>query len=144
MHLDFTGEPFVPHNLKSTQESPVPLLMFQIVPRLKILMTSGTKKGAQIYLSFSLKSPSKQTPSRFPKQGPYGERYPFTGHFEYLSKTSSLGFPVKESSLKICLMEFLAERHHATTALLHSPIKVPGVRAPPHPTYQGNKYTIDS
>jgi hypothetical protein len=44
--------PFVPHNFISTQESPVPLLKFQIAPRLKILMASRFKKGIQIYFSF--------------------------------------------------------------------------------------------
>jgi len=130
MHLGLTGEPFVPHNLKSTQKSPVALLKFQMAPRLKILMASGSKKGTQTYISFSLKSPRKQTPSRFPKQGPYGERYLFTDHFVYLSKTSSLGSPLKQPSLKVPLMESLAERCPTTTALLHSPIKVPSIRSP--------------
>ena len=74
--LDLIDEPFVPHNLISTQENPVPLLKFQMAPRLNSLMSSGSKKGTQIYFLFSLKSP---------QQGPYGERYLFTGHFAYLS-----------------------------------------------------------
>ena len=37
-----------------------------MAPRLKILMTSGFKKGTQIYYFCSLKSPRKQTPFRFP------------------------------------------------------------------------------
>ena len=41
-----------------------------VAPRLKILMTSGSKKGTQIYYFFSLKSPSKWTPSRFPSGAP--------------------------------------------------------------------------
>ena len=36
MHLGLINGPFVPHNLISTQESPVPLLKFEIAPRLKI------------------------------------------------------------------------------------------------------------
>jgi hypothetical protein len=39
--------------------------MGAVAPRLKILITSGSKKGTQIYYFFSLKSPSKRTPSRF-------------------------------------------------------------------------------
>jgi len=58
MHLGLIDGPFVTHNLISTQESPVPLLKFQIVPRLKILMASGSKKGAQIYFSFLPKVPA--------------------------------------------------------------------------------------
>jgi len=38
-------------------------------PRLKILMASVSKKGIQIYF-YSLKSPDKRTPSRFPKRAP--------------------------------------------------------------------------
>jgi hypothetical protein len=34
----------VPHNLISTQESPVALLKFKMVPRLKIVMSSESKK----------------------------------------------------------------------------------------------------
>jgi hypothetical protein len=41
-----------------------------MAPRLKILKASGSKKGTQIYLFFSLKSPSKRTPSRFPNRTP--------------------------------------------------------------------------
>ena len=48
-HLGLTDRPFVPHNLISTQESPVPLPKFQMAPRLKILMPCGSKKGTQIY-----------------------------------------------------------------------------------------------
>jgi hypothetical protein len=42
----------VSHNLISTQENPAPLLKFQMAPRLKILMSSGSTKGTQIYFSF--------------------------------------------------------------------------------------------
>jgi len=38
MPLGLADGPFVPLNLISTQESPAPLLKFQMVPRLKILM----------------------------------------------------------------------------------------------------------
>jgi hypothetical protein len=37
MHLGLIDGTFVPHNLMSTQESPVPLPKFQMAPRLKIL-----------------------------------------------------------------------------------------------------------
>jgi hypothetical protein len=48
---DVIDEPNVPHNLISTQESPVSLLRFQMAPRLKVLMASGSKKGTNIYYS---------------------------------------------------------------------------------------------
>ena len=35
MHLGFTDGPFVPHNLISVQESPVPLPKLQMAPDLK-------------------------------------------------------------------------------------------------------------
>jgi hypothetical protein len=74
MHLGLRDGPFVPHNLISAQESTVPLPTFQMAPRLKILMSSGSKKGTQIYYPFLAKSPGKRIPSRFPQRGPYWER----------------------------------------------------------------------
>jgi len=71
-------------------------------------------------------------PLQVPQQGPYGEGGPLTGHFAYLSKTSSYGFP----SPKVPLLESFAESYPTTRALLHSSIKVPGIRAPPLPAYQ--------
>jgi hypothetical protein len=70
MDLGLVDRPFVPHNLISAQENPVPLPKFQMAPRLKILMSSGSKKGTQIYYPFLSKSSGKQIPSRFPN----GER----------------------------------------------------------------------
>jgi hypothetical protein len=69
------------------------LLKFEMVSRIKILMASGFKKRTQIYFSF----PSKVSANdlRVPQQGPCEERGPFTGHFAYLSKTSSFRFPSK-------------------------------------------------
>jgi hypothetical protein len=52
LNLGLIDRLFVPHNLISSQESPVPLLKFKMTPRLKILMTSGSIKGIQIYFSF--------------------------------------------------------------------------------------------
>jgi len=69
LHLGLIDGPFVPHNI-SAQESPVPLPKFQMAPRLRILMSSGSKKGTQIYYHFLSKSPGKQIPSRFPNRAP--------------------------------------------------------------------------
>jgi len=52
MHLGLIDRPFMPHNLLSAQESSVPLPKFQMAPRLKILMSSGSKKRTQTYYSF--------------------------------------------------------------------------------------------
>jgi len=62
MHLGLIDGPFVPHNLISTQESPVLLLKFKMAPRLKILIASGSKKGSQIYFSFLSKFPANEPP----------------------------------------------------------------------------------
>jgi len=89
MHLGLIDGPFVPHNLISTQDSSVPLLKFQMAPRLKILMSSRSKKGTEIYFSFLSKIPvDEHPPSQVHQQGPYAERHLFAGHFAYLSKTS--------------------------------------------------------
>jgi hypothetical protein len=65
MHVGFTDGPFVPHNLISAQENPVPLLKFQMAYMLKILMSSGSKRGNQMYYPFLSKSSGKRIPSRF-------------------------------------------------------------------------------
>jgi hypothetical protein len=49
---------------------PCPLPKFQLAPRFKILMSSGSKKGTQIYYPFHSESPSKWIPSRFPSGAP--------------------------------------------------------------------------
>ena len=74
IHLSLIDGPFVPHNLISAEESPVPLLDFQMAPRLKILMSSGPKKGTQVQFFFSLKTSRQMNPLHVPQQGPYGER----------------------------------------------------------------------
>jgi len=66
MHLGLTDRPFVPHNLIPTQESLVPLLKFQMDPKLKILMASRSKKGTQIYFSFLSKVPENEPPPGSP------------------------------------------------------------------------------
>jgi len=110
MHLGLIVGPFVPHNLISAQESPVPLPKFQMAPRLKILMSSGSKKGTQIYY-LSLKKSRQANPLEVPQRGSYGERYPLTGHFYisldtwYIFLTYLSGSPVNDPSLQAPLME---------------------------------------
>jgi len=72
MHLGLIDGPFVPHNLISAKDSPVPLPKFQMAPRLKILMSSWSKKGTKICYTFSQKS-RQATPLQVPQRGPYGE-----------------------------------------------------------------------
>jgi len=99
MHLGLIDRPFVPHNLISIQESPVPLLKFQMAPRLNILMASGSKKGTQLYFSFLSKSPGKRTPYRFPNRAPMKRE----GILHISQKRHLSGSPVKEPSLKVPL-----------------------------------------
>ena len=66
MHLDLIDRPFVPHNPISAQESPIPLPKFQMAPRLKILMSSGSKKGNQLYYPFLSKVPASESPPGSP------------------------------------------------------------------------------
>jgi hypothetical protein len=93
MHLGPIDGPFVPHNLISTQESPVPLPKLQMAPRLKILMSSGSKKGTQIYSPFLSKVPVSESLPGSPK-GPYGERCPYPEPFLMYPPAS----PIKETS----------------------------------------------
>jgi len=66
MHLGLIDGAFVPHNIISSQESRVPLLKFKVAPRLKILMTSRSKKETQIYFSFLSKVPANEPPPGSP------------------------------------------------------------------------------
>ena len=98
MHLGLIDGPFVPDNWISAQESPVRLPKFHMALRIKILMSSGSKKGTQIYYRFLSKSPGKRTPSRFPSRAPM-ERDTclqgiFTSLVTYLFNTS-FGVPNK-------------------------------------------------
>jgi hypothetical protein len=68
MHLGLIDRPFMPHNLISAQKSPVPLLKFQRAPRLKILMSSGSKQGTQVYFLLFSQNPGKCTPNRAPME----------------------------------------------------------------------------
>jgi hypothetical protein len=91
MHLGLTDGPFVPCNLISAQDSPVPLPRFQMAPIFKILMSSVSKKGTKTYYSFLSKRPGKRIPSRFPNGAPWRERpYLLICLFDI-----SFGFPSK-------------------------------------------------
>ena len=98
MHLGLIDRPLVPHNLMSAQESPLPLPEFQMARRLKILMSSGSTKGTQIYHPFLSKSPGKWIPSRFPSGAPMRRdtylRAIFTSLLIYLFNIS-FGVPSK-------------------------------------------------
>jgi len=98
MHLVLIDEPFVPCNLISTQDSPVPLLKFQVAPRLKILMSSGSQKETQMYFFFSLESPGKQTPSEFPKRALWREISVYTAFC--ISLENLIKIPLNKKALR--------------------------------------------
>jgi hypothetical protein len=69
----------------SALESPVPLPKFQMAPRLKILMSSGSKKGTQIYYpNLSQKVPASESPPGSPT-GPLWREIPAYTAFLRLS-----------------------------------------------------------
>jgi hypothetical protein len=88
MHLGLIDRAFVPHNLISTQESPVPLLNFQMAPRLKILMSSGSKKGTQIIVFLSSQNVLANEPPPCSPTGPIWREIPIYRSFLHISKPS--------------------------------------------------------
>jgi len=80
MHLGLIDGPYVPHNVISTQERPVLLPKFQMALGFKILMSSVSKKGTQLYYPFHSKVTASES-LQVPQWGPYRERYRLTGHF---------------------------------------------------------------
>jgi hypothetical protein len=100
----------VPHNLMPSQGSPGPSEKFHIAPILRLLISSGSKKGAQIKLirnapfpepSFIClsKIPGKRTFLQVPQRGPLWTELPVSRAFfcislEFLIKV----LPVKETS----------------------------------------------
>jgi len=125
--------PFVPHNPISAQQSPVPLPKFQMAPRLKIWMSSGSKKGSQIYFPFLSKSPGKRIPSRFPKGAPMERDTRLQGIFTYLF--------ISKAQRKVCPSMFPKsgapmETDAHSRALLRIPFGVPSKGAlPPGPPH---------
>ena len=130
MHLGLTDRPFVPHKLIPAQESPVPLPKFQIDLRLKILMSSGSKKGTQIHYPFLSKSPGKWTPSTFPNGAPMERDTCLQGIFTSLKGPKKRQAPRQTDALSRALFS-ISFGVSSNGALLHSPFKVPSIRAPP-------------
>jgi len=91
MHLGLIDGPFVPHNLISAQESPVPLPKFQMAHRLK--MSSGSRKGTQIHYPYLSKSPSKRIPYRFPSRATIERESCLQGIFTSVLIYLFLSFP---------------------------------------------------
>ena len=133
MHLDLIDWPFVPYNLISAQDSPVSLPKFQMTPRLKILIFSESKKGAQICYPFLSKSPGKRIHSRFPNGAPMEREIPAYRLFLHLSWCIFLiylsGSPVKEHSLQVLLMVSPRRKMPRSKSLHTFIIQNPGIWA---------------
>ena len=129
MHLGLIDGPFVPHNLISAQES---LFLYQSSRWLPVLNLNGLwvqLRNPDILFFYSQKS--RQTnPSRFPDQGPCNKRGLPTGLLHISQKPHLSGSPIKGPFLGP-LVESLTKRYSTTRVLLHSSVKVAGIRAPP-------------
>jgi hypothetical protein len=102
MHLCLIDRPVVSHYLISTQENPVPLLKFQMAPRLKILMSSGSKEETQTYSFFLSKiQANKQPPPppRFPITAPMEIDIHLQGNCIYLENLTNIPLD-KEALMK--------------------------------------------
>jgi hypothetical protein len=107
MYLGLIDGPFVSHNLISTQESHVRLLKFQMALRLKILMSSGSKKGIRIFFFLSLKKSRKTNPLQVAQQGPLWRDTRLQGIFTSLLIYLLLSFCQSPWSLTVFLSESL-------------------------------------
>jgi hypothetical protein len=99
-NLGLIDGPFVPHNLISTQESPVPLIKFQMAPRLKILLSSGSKKGTRYIFSFLSKIPTNEPPPRSPTGPLWRERPVYRAFCVSLENLTKI--PLKKALRKKC------------------------------------------
>jgi len=105
-----------------------------MAPRLKILMSSGSKKGTQIYYPFLSKSPSKRIPSRFPNGAPMERDTCLQGILTFLLIylfNISFGVSGKGALPPGPTQAVPSERDPIPRAILHSSFKVPNIRAPP-------------
>jgi len=84
--------PFVPHNLISARESPVPLPKFQMAPRLKILMSTWSEKRTQIYYPFLSKVPASESPPGSPVETLWREMPVSRAFLNISSRVPSKGF----------------------------------------------------
>ena len=132
MHLGLIDRPFVPHNLISSQESPVPLPEFQMAPKLNQgpLMESLTERypTTTVLLHSSIKVPSIHAPhipgSPQLERGPHGERCPHPENLTYLPGSPMKELPSRPHPRSL-FRERERERLHPQSPL-HLSLKVPG------------------
>ena len=140
MHLGLLDRPsFVPHNLVSTQEGPVPLLQFQMAYRQNLNVLWVQERNPDILFLFSQKY-WRTNSFQVPQQGPYGKRYPFTGHLHLSRKphiNSSKGGPKKEVHLHVPKSGALMEADAHFRVLLNISFAVPSKGALPQAPLHG-------
>ena len=101
-------------------------------------MASGSKKGTQIYFYFSLKSPGKRTPSKFPNKAPMEREVRLQGILHISQKphknSSNKKAPRKKRPSKFPKSGAPTEADAHFRALLNislgSPIKEPTLKVP--------------
>jgi hypothetical protein len=134
MHLGLIDRPFVPNNVISTQHSPVPLPKFQMTPRLKILMSSGSKKGTHIYYLFLAKVLASESPPGSPVGSLWREMPISRAFLTISSRVPSKGALPTGPLHWACL-----ERNAPFLELPNPSLKVPG-RWAPFQVPQGGPY----
>jgi hypothetical protein len=87
MHLGLVDGPFVPRDHISSE--PCPFTKVPEGPQTENHTVLWVQERNPDILSFSLKKSQQANPLQVPQRGPYGERYPLTGHF-YISLGISL------------------------------------------------------
>jgi len=107
--------------------------------RLKILMTSGSKKETQIYYSFLSKFPANEPPSGSPKGPLWRGRLAYRA-FCISLKISSVGFPIKGALPEAPSTEpFERAMPHSQSPFIQlskSPVDVPSSRFPKRSPYE--------
>jgi hypothetical protein len=100
----------------------------------KILMPSGYKKGTQKCYIFSSKESQRANPLQVSQRGPYGEKYPLSGH-SYLSLNFPSESPVREpppcSLTASPWAAILRHQNHWSTFHSFMSAGVPQKRSPP-------------
>ena len=116
--------PFVPHTLMPNHGSTVPLLKFQIAPRIRLLKYSGSKNKEPRYYCLS-KSPVKEGSLHSSHQGPYGEIRPLPEAYLTYPSVS----PGKKPPSRFPSQCSHRERRSFSRSILLPSLKVPGKEA---------------
>jgi len=101
---------------------------------LKLLMSSGSKKGTQVNFCFSLKCPGKRTPSKFPNRAPMEIDTCFNGILHLSRKlyknSSKEEGPKKEAPLHVPQKRAPYKRRRPFPSLINISFEVPNEEPP--------------